>query len=97
MRGKVKEVKRSEWHVATQQNWPLHDVHATRATNTYAVLYDGKNVSIDEDDIRRFYGCQRITEACIAKLSNDLHNKEIEYTTDGDGDYCLVGSISQYI
>ena len=51
MRGKVKYVKRSVWFVEAQESIPNHDTHAIRHTCTYAVLYNGDNVDIDEDDI----------------------------------------------
>lgn len=68
-----------------------------RYTNTYAVLYNGDEVDIDEDDIRDYYDCSRITRELVSELSDDLHNEWIEYYEDEDGDYCLEGELSDYI
>ena len=97
MRGKVKYVTRSVWFVEAQDSVPSHDTHAIRHTCTYAVLYNGDNVEIDEDDIRDYYGCRNLTTNRIAELSEDLHNVYIEYSEDWDGDYCLDGELSDYI
>ena len=97
MRGKVKYVTRSVWYVESQSDHWSSDVHALRCTDTYAVLYNGNNVSIDEDDIRDYYGRSKITRELVSELSNDLHNEWIEYYEDEDGDYYLDGELSDYI
>lgn len=97
MRGKVKYVTRSTWYVENQSDHWRSDVHPVRYTNTYAVLYNGDEVDIDEDDIRDCYDRSRITRELVSELSDDLHNVWIEYYEDEDGDYCLDGELSDYI
>ena len=97
MRGKVKYVKRSVWFVEAQESIPNHDTHAISHTCTYAVLYNGDNVDIDEDDIRDYYGCRNLTANRIAELSENLHNVYIEYSEDWDGDYYLYGELCDYL
>lgn len=97
MRGKVKYVTRSVWYVESEDSIHSHDTHAIRYTCTYAVLYNGDEVDIDEDDIRDFYGCRNLTADRISELNDDLHNVWIEYSEDWDGDYCLDGELSDYI
>lgn len=97
MRGKVKYVTRSIWYEENPSDHWRSDVHAVRYTNTYAVLYNGDEVDIDEDDIRDYYDRSRITRELVNELSNDLHNEWIEYYEDEDGDYCLDGELSDYI
>ena len=97
MRGKVKYVTRSIWYKENQSDHWRSDEHAVRYTNTYAVLYNGDEVCIDEDDIRDYYDRSRITRELVSELSDDLHNVWIEYYEDEDGDYCLDGELSDYI
>ena len=97
MRGKVKYVTRSIWYEENQSDHWRSDVHAVRNANTYAVLYNGDKVDIDEDDIRNYYDRSRITRDLVSELSDDLHNEWIEYYEDEDGDYCLDGELSDYI
>lgn len=97
MRGKVKYVTRNVWTVEVTENHWDSDLHPVRYTETYAVLYNGDEVDIDEDDIRDYYDRSRITNGLINELSNDLHNVWIDYYEDEDGDYCLDGCLSDYI
>lgn len=97
MKGKVKYVTRDVWYEESQSDHWRSDVHPVRNTNTYAVLYNGDEVDIDEDDIRDYYGCSRITRELVSELSDDLHNEWIEYYEDEDGDYSLDGELSDYI
>ena len=97
MRGKVKYVTREVWYVENSENHWSSELHARRCTNTYAVLYNDDNVDIDEDDIRDYYDCHNLTGNIIQQLNDDLHNEWIEYYEDEDGDYCLDGSLSDYI
>ena len=97
MRGKVKYVKREEWFKENSSDHWSSDVHAVRYTNTYAVLFNGDKVCIDEEDIRYYYGYSRITKSLISRLNDDLKYKRIEYDQDWDGDYSLDGSLSDYI
>ena len=60
MRSKVKYVTRSIWYEENQSDHYRSDVHAVRYTTTYAVLYNGDEVDIDEDDIRDYYDRSRI-------------------------------------
>ena len=64
---------------------------------TYAVLYNGDEVDIDEDDIRDYYDTRYLTANVIASLSECLHNVYIDYYEDEDGDYCLDGCLEDYI
>lgn len=86
MRGKVKYVTRSIWYEEASDDHWSSDNHAVRYTNTYAVLYNGDEVDIDEDDVRDYYDCSRITKGRINELSNDLHNVWIDYSEDWEGD-----------
>ena len=97
MRGKVKYVTRSISYEENQSDHWRSDVHAVRYTKTYAVLYNGDEVDIDEDDIRDYYDRSRITRDLVSELSDALHNEWIEYYEDEDGDYCLDGELSDYI
>lgn len=97
MEAKVKFVTRSVWFVENQQDHWRSDVHAVRCTNTYAVLYNGDKVNIDEDDIRDYYETRYITAGVISALSESLHNVYIDYYEDEDGDYWLNGNLEDYI
>lgn len=93
MRGKIKYVRRDEWKVeATEDHWSS-DVHPIRHTRTYAVLYNGDEVDIDEDEIRDYYNRQRLTGNIIEELNNDLYNKWIVY----DDDRKLVNDLDDII
>lgn len=97
MEGRIKYVTRSVWFKeCTSDHWKSN-VHARRCTCTYAVLYNGDEVEIDEDDIRDFYDCSNLTGNIIQCLNNDLHNVYIDYYEDEDGDYCLDGCLEDYI
>ena len=97
MRGKVKCARRSVWFVENESYRHSSDFHARRYTNTYAVLYNGDDVDIDEDDVRDYYDCRNLTADVIQSLSEDLHNVYIDYSEDEDGDYCLDGELADYI
>ncbi|MBD5289936.1 MAG: hypothetical protein HDS26_04540 [Bacteroides sp.] len=97
MRGKVKYVTRSVWYRENESSQHSSDWHAVRYTCTYAVLYNGDEVEIDEDDIRDYYDRTNITRELISELSDELHNEWIEYYEDDDGDYCMDGELSDYI
>lgn len=97
MRGKVKNVRRSQWYSENSADHWSSNSHAVRHTNTYAELYDGTCVDIDEDDIRDFYEVRNLTRDVIDDLNDDLHNEYINYYADEDGDYCLDGDLSDYI
>ena len=89
MRGKVKYVRRDVWYEENSSDHWSSDNHAVRYTCTYAVTYDGTEIDIDEDEIRTYYDCSRLTSNIISQLSNDLHNVWVNYEEDEDGDYCL--------
>lgn len=94
MRGKVKYVDRSIWY----RGDPWQSSKQERCTNTFAVLYNGDEVVIEEDDIRNYYDCSKITRYRIDELSNDLHNVWIEYDEyDDDDGYFMCGELSDYI
>ena len=95
MRGKVKYVDRAIWYVGN----PYRPSQQERQTNTYAVLYNGDEVDIDEDEIRDYYDCSRITQSLLGQLSDDMHNVWIEYSEydDPDDGYYLDGELSDYI
>lgn len=96
MRGKVKYVKREVWYKGRDVDWPSSDVHPLRITGTYAVLYNGDVVEIDEDDVREYFDCRRITGNIVASLSDEMHNVWIEYESDDD-EYYLEGCLNDYI
>ncbi|MEG2013582.1 MAG: hypothetical protein RR063_10340 [Anaerovoracaceae bacterium] len=89
----MKYVTRSVWYVGNQAYQHSSDWHDVRHSNTYAVLYNGDEVGIDEDEIRSCYNRTRITQDLITELSDDLHNVWIEYSADDDGDYWLEGDL----
>jgi hypothetical protein len=97
MRGKVKYVQRSVWYVENSGDHWSSNSHPRRETNTYAVLYDGTNVNIDEDDIRDYYDRQNITNGLIKELSDDLHNVWIEFSEGWDGDYWMEGELEDFL
>lgn len=97
MRGKVKRVTRSIWFRENQSDHYRSDVHAVRYTSTYAELYSGDKVDIDEDDIRNHYNRSRITDDLVSKLDGELHNVWIRYCVGEGGDCCLDGQLSEYI
>lgn len=97
MRGKVKYCYRDVWYKENQADHWSSDNHPVRVTDVYAVLYDGTEVEIDEDDVRDYYDRERITEGLISQLSNDLHNEWIEYYEDEDGDLWLDGDLEDYL
>lgn len=97
MRGKVKYVFRNVWYKVNEMFLHSHDIHAKRYTNTAAVLYNGDWVYIDENEIRDYYGRTRITRELIGELSNDLHNKYIDYEADEDDIYWLDGDLCDYL
>lgn len=98
MRGKVKYVYRNVYYrECTSDHWKS-DVHPYRVTDIYAVLYNGEEVEIDEDDVRDYYDRTRITGSLVHELSDDLHNVWIEYYYDDDDDEnWLDGELSDYI
>ena len=97
MRGKVKYEFRKVWYKVNEMFLHSHDIHAKRYTNTAAVLYNGDWVYIEENEIRDYYGRTRITRELIGKLSNDLHNKYIDYEADEDDIYWLDGDLCDYL
>ena len=97
MEGKVKNVKRVCWEKERKSEHWSSDVHSLRCTVTFAVLYNGDRVGIDEDDLRTHYGRVRITDNLILELNDALHNKKIKYSKDKCGDCRLEGNISDYL
>ncbi len=97
MKGKVKQIKRSEWFVGSQSIQHSHDWHNIRQTCLYAITYDGQNVIINESDVLRHFGRQKFSDNLVTQLDSLFHNKTIEYEKNEDGDYQLKGSISLYI
>ena len=93
MKGKVKQIKRSEWYVGNQAYQHSHDFHNIRLTCLYAETYEGHQVLIDEADVLRHYERQRFSENLIAELNAQFRGKRIEYEKNADGDFCLKGSI----
>lgn len=55
MKGKVKYVTRNVWYAGNAADQYSSDIHDVRFTTTNAILYDGKEVVIDEDDIKSYY------------------------------------------
>lgn len=97
MRGKVKFVERNEVFIGNQEDQHRSDIHDVRFTNTYAVLYNGDYVNIDEDEIRNHYDRIRINDDLISQLSDDLHNCAINYSPDDDDEYWLDDSLDDLI
>ena len=96
MKGKVKQIKRSEWYVGNQAYQHSHDLHDIRMTCLYAETYEGHQVLIDEADVLRHFGRQRFSDNLIVELNAQFHGKRIEYEKNADGDFCLKGSIRNY-
>ena len=96
MKGKVKQIKRSEWYVGNQAYQHSHDLHDIRMTCLYAETYEGHQVLIDEADVLRHFERQRFSANLIAELNTQFRDKLIEYEKNTDGDFCLKGSISKY-
>ncbi len=97
MKGKVKQINRSEWFVGSQSIQHSHDWHNVRQTCLYAVTYEGKNVIINESDVLSYFGRQKFSENLVAELNSLLRNKLIEFERNAEGDFCLKGSISRYL
>lgn len=96
MRAKVKFVTRRELMVEGGLTSMMYG-HAERRTCTWAVTYDDKEISIDEDEIRRVFNQKRITTQLIDKLSDSLHNVYVDYREDGDGILWLDGGLDKYV
>lgn len=97
MKGKVKQIKRSEWYVGNLAYQHSHDLHDIRMTCLFAESYDGYKVLLDEKDVLHYFDRQKFSDKLIEELNTLLHNKVVEFQKNGDGDYCLTGSISDYI
>ncbi len=102
MKGKVRNIRREKFEVVAQSSMASHYEHGVRGTSTNAVLYPEndsrpREVCLDEDDIRNYYGQSRITEKLLSRLNDDLHNKHINYEKNEEGDYVIVGRLSDYI
>lgn len=97
MEGKVKQVKRSEWYVGNQAYQHSHDWHNIRMTCLYAETYEGDKVIIDEKDVLNCFSRQRFSDSLISDLNTQLSNKKIKYDKNEEGDFCLTGSIGDYI
>ena len=79
MKGKVKQIKRSEWYVGNQAYQHSHDLHDIRMTCLYAETYEGHQVLIDEADVLRHFGRQRFSDNLIGELKAQFRGKRIEY------------------
>lgn len=97
MKGKVKQIKRSEWYVGNTAYQHSHDLHNIRMTCLYAETYEGHNVLIDEKDVLNYFGRQRFSDSLISDLNTLLHNNVIEFEKNEEGDNCLIGSISDHL
>lgn len=96
MAGKIKSIKRYVWYTESSETHWSSDVHPLRHTATKAILYDGEEVFIDEEDIRNSYGCKRITDKTINTLDKDLHNVHVNYSKGDYGKNWLNGNIKDY-
>lgn len=96
MKGKVKQIKRSEWYIGNQAYQHSHDLHDIRMTCLYAETYEGHQVLIEEADVLRYFGRQRFSDNLIGELNVQFRGKRIEYEKNADGDFCLKGSIRNY-
>lgn len=97
MRGKVKYVTRNISYIGNMVYQHRSDVHDVRYTTTNAILYNGEEVVLDEDDIKSYYNRTRITDKLVNTISDSLHNVWVDYVTDKDGVNFLDGSIENYI
>lgn len=97
MKGKIRQIKRSEWYVGNQAYQYNHDLHDIRLTCLYAETYERCQVLIDEKDVLNHFGRQRFSDSLISDLNTQLHNKVIEFEKNKEGDNCLKGSIGDYI
>lgn len=97
MKGKVKYVTRNVWYAGNAADQYSSDIHNVRFTTTNAILYDGKEVVIDEDDIKSYYDRSRITDKLVNTISESLHNIWINYSEDNDGVYHLDGNLEDYL
>ena len=79
MKGKIKQIKRSEWYVGNQAYQHSHDLHDIRMTCLYAETYEGHQVLIDEKDVLNYFGRQRFSDNLLAGLNSLLRNKLIDY------------------
>lgn len=84
MEGKVKNVSRVIGYKERTEDHGKSDVHPIRCTRTYAKTYDGKEVEIDENQIRAVTGCKRITTNTIKRLNDSMHNKRVKYDDRGN-------------
>jgi len=96
MKGKVKQIKRSEWYIGNQAYQHSHDLHDIRMTCLYAETYEGHQVLIEKADVLRYFGRQRFSDNLIGELNVQFRGKRIEYEKNADGDFCLKGSIRNY-
>jgi len=97
MKGKVKQIKRSEWYVGNSAYQHSHDLHDNRLTCLYAETYEGHQVLFDEKDVLNYFGRQRFSDSLISNLNTLLYRKVIEFEKNEEGDNCLKGSIGDYI
>ena len=97
MKGKVKQIKRSEWYVGNQAYQHSHDFHDIRMTCLYAETYEGYKVIIPESEVLTYYGRKRFSDNLIDELNNALNNKYIEFEANEDGEYILSKSLSSYL
>ena len=97
MRGKVKYIRRKVETVVNSSDYHSHDYHGIRTSSTWATLYNGDVVLLNENDILQYYGRNRFSDNLIQTLNNDLHNCYINYRDYFDGTYQINGSISNYI
>ena len=97
MKGKIKQIKSSEWYVGNQAYQHSHDLHDIRLTCLYAETYERRQVLIDNKDVLNYFGRQRFSDSLIFDLNTQLQNKVIEFEKNEEGDNCLKGSIGDYI
>ena len=97
MRGKVKNIKRSEWYVGNLAYQHSHDFHDIRMTCLYAETYEGYKVIILESEVLTYYGRTRFSDKLIDELNNALHNRYIDFEANEEGEYILSKSLSSYL
>lgn len=69
MKGKVIQIKRSEWYVGNQAYQYSHDLHDIRMTCLFAETYEGYKILIDEKDVLQYFDRQKFSDKLIEELN----------------------------
>lgn len=89
MRGKVKFIYRTVYRI---------DYHQKRyKICSFIKLYNGKNVMIDDNQIKKIFRIKHITNSCINTLNKKLCNKKIEYLNNKNRNSLQYNFIYKYL